>query len=54
VSRTNISDTTPFNLSPWLIPADYRGPLVLIERATGKQHLYEVKSENIIRTASEK
>jgi hypothetical protein len=54
VSRTNISDTTPFNLSPWLVPADYRGPLVLSERATGKQHIYEVKSENIIPTAPKK
>jgi len=53
VSRTNISDTTPFNLSPWLIPASYHGPLVLVERASGKQHIYEVKPENIIRTASE-
>jgi hypothetical protein len=31
----------------WLPPADYRGPLTLIEAATGRRHIYELKSEAI-------
>ncbi|HEY1784373.1 MAG TPA: hypothetical protein VGG30_02450, partial [Pirellulales bacterium] len=34
-----------FCVKQWLIPADYRGPLTLT--ATGRRHIYEVKSEGI-------
>ncbi len=53
ISDTHVPETAAYSLVPWLLPADYRGPLTLIERVTGKRHTYELKSENIIRTASE-
>jgi hypothetical protein len=53
ISDIHVPETAAFSLVPWLLPADYRGPLTLIERVTGKRHTYELKSENIIRTASE-
>ncbi len=37
----------PFCFSPWLPPADYRGPLFVVEHDTGRRHIYEVKTENI-------
>jgi hypothetical protein len=43
-------ETAPLWLVPWLPPADYRGPLMIVEQATGDRDLYEVKSEDIIRT----
>lgn len=49
-SYIEISKTTRFCLVPWLPPADYRGPLTIIERATNKRHAYELKSDLIIRT----
>ncbi len=45
-----VPDEVPFCFSPWLPPADYRGPLTVLESDTGKRHVYEIKSENIIRT----
>ncbi len=42
-----IPDDVPFCFSPWLPPADYRGPVFVVEHDTGRRHLYEVKSENI-------
>jgi hypothetical protein len=53
ISETPVPEAAPFCLVLSLPPADYRGPLSLIERATGKRHIYEVKSENITRTAPE-
>ena len=53
-SYIDVPETAPFCLVPWLPPADYRGPLPLIEQATGRRHTYELKSENIIRTTPER
>ena len=50
ISYIDVPETAPFCLVLWLPPADYRGPLTIIERATGKRHTYELKSETIIRT----
>ena len=54
ISDIHIPDEAAFCLAPRLPPADYRGPLTLTERATGKRDIYELKSEDIIRTAPEK
>jgi hypothetical protein len=51
ISYIHVPKTATFCLVPWLPPADYRGPLTLIERATGKRHTYELKSEDITHTA---
>ncbi len=53
ISDIGVPETAAFCLVPWLPPADYRGPLTIVERATGKRHAYELKSENIIRTNEE-
>jgi hypothetical protein len=50
VSNIDVPENTPFCLVPWLPPADYRGPLTIIEQATGRRHTYELKTEDIIRT----
>jgi hypothetical protein len=54
ISYIDVPDSAAFCLAPRLPPADYRGPLTLTERATGTRHTYELKSEDIIRTAPEK
>lgn len=54
ISYIHVPDTAAFCLAPWMPAADYRGPLTLTERATGTRHTYELKSEDIIRTAPEK
>ena len=36
-----------FSVELWHIPADYRGPLTLVEKATGERHVYELRSEAI-------
>ncbi len=41
-----------FSLAFWLPPADYRGPLTLVERATGNRHIYDLRSEHITSTAA--
>jgi hypothetical protein len=53
ISYIDIPDTAPFNVNRWLVPADYRGPLTLTERATGRRHTCELKSKDIIRTTAE-
>lgn len=53
-SYIEIPETTPFCLVPWLPPADYRGPLTIVERATGKRHPYKLRSEDIIRMPGQK
>jgi hypothetical protein len=50
VSYINVPDDTPFCLVPWLPPADYRGPLSIVERDTGKRHTFELTTADIIRT----
>ena len=50
ISYIDVPETAAFCLVPWLPPADYRGPLTIVERATGKRHTYDLKSEAIIRT----
>jgi hypothetical protein len=44
-------EDSAFCVQLWLPPADYRGPLTLIETTTGRRHIYEVKSEAITRLA---
>ena len=51
ISHSEVPESAPFCVSIWLPPADYRGPLNIVERATGKRYSYEVKSENIERIA---
>jgi hypothetical protein len=48
VSYINVPENTPFCLVPWLPPADFRGPLTIIEQATGRRHTYELKTEDLI------
>lgn len=50
-SYIEIPESTPYILVPWIAPADYRGPLTIVEWQTGKRHIYELKSEDIIRTS---
>ena len=54
ISYIDVPESAAFCVRPWLPPADYRGPLNIVERATGNRHRYEVKSENISRTACSK
>jgi len=51
ISHIEVPESAPFCVGVWLPPADYRGPLSVVERASGKRHSYEVKSADIIRTA---
>jgi hypothetical protein len=53
ISYIHVPKTAPFCLAPWLPPADYRGPLTLTERATGRRHTFDLRSEDIIRTHGE-
>jgi hypothetical protein len=53
ISHIGVPETAPFCLVPWLPPAEYRGPLTIVEQSTGKRHTYELKSEDIIRTTGE-
>jgi hypothetical protein len=53
ISYIHVPETAPSCLAPWLSPADYRGPLTLTERATGRRHTFELKSKDIIRTIAE-
>ena len=50
ISRIEIPESAAFCVALWCPRADYRGPLTIIERETGKRHTYELKSENITRT----
>jgi hypothetical protein len=47
VSEFEHAPSTPFCAIVRYCPADFRGPLTITERATGRRHTYEVKSENI-------
>lgn len=49
-----LPESTPYCLVLWLPPANYRGPLSIVERESGKRHTYELKSENITRTSRER
>ncbi|MEX2112965.1 MAG: hypothetical protein WD845_07250 [Pirellulales bacterium] len=53
ISCIDVPKTAPYCLVPWLPPADYQGPLTIIERESGKRHTYELKSEDIVRTKRE-
>jgi hypothetical protein len=49
-----VSDEAPdtavaFRIRFWHPPADYRGPLTIVNRDTGEQYPYDLKSENITR-----
>lgn len=41
------SEDSAFCVRLWLPPADYRGPLTLVEKSNGKRSIYEVKSAAI-------
>jgi hypothetical protein len=43
-------DAAPYCLVPWLPPADYRGPLRIVERESKRKHTFELKSEGVITT----
>ena len=45
-----MKESVPYCAALWLIPAEYRGPLAIVEEASGNRHIYELKSENIFRT----
>jgi len=45
---------SPFSLVLWMPPADYRGPLTIVDRTTGDRQTYELKSENILSISPEK
>lgn len=49
VSYISVPEGTPFCVKPWLPPADYRGPITIVERESRKRHVYEICSENIMR-----
>jgi hypothetical protein len=47
ISHIDVPESAPFCVGLWLPPADYRGPLSIVECSTGKRYSYDVKSENI-------
>ncbi len=53
ISHIDVPEAAPFCVALWLLPADYRGQLFLVERATGRRHTYELRSENIIGSVPE-
>lgn len=54
LSRIHVPEVACFCLVSLIVPADYRGPLPLTERATGRRYTLDLRSEDIIRTTSEK
>ncbi len=53
ISYIHVPETALFCLVPWLPPADFRGPLTLTERPTGRRHTFDLRPEDIIRTVGE-
>jgi hypothetical protein len=53
ISGRDIPDSVPFSVCTWYPPADYRGPLTVTDRDTGRRYIYEVKSENIVHVKPE-
>ncbi len=53
ISHIEVPESAPFCVGVWLPPADFRGPLSIVERATGKCYSYEVTSEKITHIARE-
>lgn len=49
VAEFGIPAGTPFRLKPWFPPPDYFGPLMVIERPSGKQHRFDLRQGDIIR-----
>jgi len=49
ISRIEVSPDACYRLTIWLLPADYRGPLTIVECESGKRHEIELRSEDIIR-----
>ena len=54
IDGTKVPDSAAFSVALWYPPADYRGPLTITERETGKSYTYELKSEDITRTVPAK
>lgn len=50
ISHIDVPESAPFCLMPWMPPADYRGPIWIVERESGRRHRFEIRSEDIIRT----
>jgi hypothetical protein len=53
VSYIHVPETAAFCLVPLILPADFRGPLTLTERATGTRHTLDLRSEDIIHTTGD-
>jgi hypothetical protein len=52
VSYVDVPENTPFCLVPWMPPSHYRGPLTIVEQATGRRLTYGLKTEDIFHTTS--
>jgi hypothetical protein len=50
ISHIDVPDSAAFNVALWYVPADFRGPLTIMNRETGESDTYELKSENITHT----
>jgi hypothetical protein len=50
ISYIEVPETAAFCLAQWLPPADYRGPLTLLDSHTGEQHTIDIRDEDIVRT----
>ncbi|HEY2894523.1 MAG TPA: hypothetical protein VGJ16_09935, partial [Pirellulales bacterium] len=50
VSQINIPQTAAFHVRQCLPPADYRGPLAIVDERTGERHTIEIREDDIVRT----
>lgn len=51
ISYIEIPKHAAYHVALWLPPADYRGPITVVEQATGKRHIYEIRSADISRVS---
>ena len=54
IDAESSSDEIAFSIRLWYLPVDYRGPLTIVNRDTGEQYPYELKSEDITRPGPQK
>ena len=52
-NEIHVSKTAAYCVALWLPPAEYRGPLTILECESGQRHAYELKSENITHVSQE-
>lgn len=50
IEDLEIAPSAEYSVALWYPPADYRGPLTITDRASGKQSIYELSEESITRT----